>query len=94
MYSAEKAEKLSKLDLELIEEIGEYITGIRTNVDALIEARKVANKIDSEYEKALSYHDDVLPYFEAIREHADKLEMIVDDEMWTLPKYRELLFIR
>jgi glutamine synthetase len=94
VYSAEKAEKLSKLDSELIEEIAEHISVIKTNVDALVEARKVANKIDSEYEKALSYHDDVLPFFDVIRYHADKLEMIVDDEMWTLPKYRELLFIR
>lgn len=94
VYPAEKAEKLSKLDSELIEEIAEHISIIKENVDALVEARKVANKIDSEYEKALSYHDDVLPYFDAIRYHADKLEMIVDDEMWTLPKYRELLFIR
>jgi len=94
VYSAEKAEKLSKLDSAFIEEIAEHISVIKTNVDALVEARKVANKIDSEYEKALSYHDDVLPYFDVIRYHADKLEMIVDDEMWTLPKYRELLFIR
>ena len=94
VFSAEKAEKLSKMDSELIEEIAEHISVIRTNVDALVEARKVANKIDSEYEKALSYHDDVLPYFDVIRYHVDKLEMIVDDEIWTLPKYRELLFIR
>ncbi len=94
VFSAEKAEKLSKLDSELIEEIAEHISVIRTNVDALVEARKIANKIDSEYEKALSYHDDVLPYFDVIRYHVDKLEMVVDDEMWTLPKYRELLFIR
>ncbi|MDP4238260.1 MAG: glutamine synthetase III [Bacteroidota bacterium] len=94
VYSADKAEKLSKLDSELIEEIAEHISIIKTNVDALVEARKVANKIDSEYEKALSYHDDILPYFDTIRYHADKLELIVDDEMWTLPKYRELLFIR
>ena len=94
VFSAEKAEKLSKLDSELIEEIAEHISVIRTNVDALVVARKVANKIDSEYEKALSYHDDVLPFFDVIRYHVDKLEMIVDDEMWTLPKYRELLFIR
>jgi len=94
VYPAEKAEKLSKLDSEFIEEIAEHISVIKTNVDALVEARKVANKIDSEYEKALSYHDDVLPFFDVIRYHADKLEMIVDDEMWTLPKYRELLFIR
>jgi len=94
VYSVEKAEKLGKLDSALIEEIAEHISVIRINVDAMVEARKVANKIDSEYEKALSYHDDVLPYFDIIRYHADKLEMIVDDEMWTLPKYRELLFIR
>jgi len=94
VYSPEKAEKLSKLDSDFIEEIAEHIWVIKTNVDALVEARKVANKIDNEYEKALSYHDDVLPYFEVIRYHADKLELIVDDEMWTLPKYRELLFIR
>jgi len=94
VYSAEKAEKLSGLDSEIIEEIAEHISVIKTNVDALVEARKISNKIDNEYEKALSYHDDVLPYFEVIRYHADKLEMIVDDEMWTLPKYRELLFIR
>jgi len=94
VYAADKAEKLSKLDSEFIEEIAEHISIIKTNVDALVEARKIANKIDNEYEKALSYHDDVLPYFDEIRYHADKLEMIVDDEMWTLPKYRELLFIR
>ncbi len=94
VYSVEKAEKLGKLDSALIEEIAEHISVIKINVDAMVEARKVANKIDSEYEKALSYHDDVLPYFDIIRYHADKLEMIVDDEMWTLPKYRELLFIR
>ena len=94
VYSIEKAEKLGKLDSALIEEIAEHISVIKINVDAMVEARKVANKIDSEYEKALSYHDDVLPYFDIIRYHADKLEMIVDDEMWTLPKYRELLFIR
>jgi glutamine synthetase len=94
VYSPEKAEKLSKLDSDFIEEIAEHISIIKTNVDALVEARKIANKIDNEYEKALSYHDDVLPYFEEIRNHADALEMIVDDEMWTLPKYRELLFIR
>ena len=60
----------------------------------MIEARKVANRIENEYEKAVAYHDQVLPYFDVIRYHADKLELIVDDEMWTLPKYRELLFVR
>lgn len=63
-------------------------------VDAMIEARKVANKIASEREKAIAYHDTVAPLMEDIRYHVDKLETIVDDEAWPLPKYRELLFIR
>jgi glutamine synthetase len=60
----------------------------------MIEARKVANKIESEREKAIAYHDTVFPYFDKIRHQVDQLEMIVDDELWPLPKYRELLFIR
>jgi glutamine synthetase len=63
-------------------------------VDAMIEARKVANKIESEREKAIVYHDKIAPMLEEIRYHIDKLELIVDNQMWTLPKYRELLFIR
>ena len=60
----------------------------------MVDTRRKANKIEDEYEKALTYHDKVLPYFDIIRSNADALELIVDDEMWTLPKYRELLFIR
>jgi glutamate--ammonia ligase len=60
----------------------------------LVEARKVANKIESERDKAIAYHDTVAPIIEDIRYHIDKLELIVADELWTLPKYRELLFIR
>ena len=63
-------------------------------VENLVEARKVANKIESEREKAIAYHDTVAPIIEDIRYHIDKLELIVADELWTLPKYRELLFIR
>ena len=63
-------------------------------MEKLVEARKVANKIECEREKAIAYHDTVAPYLEAIRYHVDKLELIVDDELWPLPKYRELLFIR
>ena len=62
--------------------------------DAMIEARKVANKIESEREKAIAYHDTIVPALEEIRYHIDKLELIVDNQMWTLPKYRELLFVR
>jgi glutamine synthetase len=94
VYPEKKSAELSALDASLVEEIAEHVATIKVNVDALVEARKVANKIENEYEKALAYHDKVLPYFDVIRYHADKLELIVDDEMWSLPKYRELLFIR
>jgi glutamine synthetase len=60
----------------------------------MINARKSANKIENEREKAIAYHDTVVPRMEAIREHIDKLELMVDNEMWPLPKYREMLFIR
>ena len=60
----------------------------------MVEARKKANKIASEREKAIAYHDIIAPMLEQIRYHIDKLELMVDDRMWTLPKYRELLFVR
>jgi glutamine synthetase len=94
VFSAEKAEKIAAQDMALIEEIAERISNIKTNVDAMVEARKVANNIEHEDKKANTYHDVVLPYFDVIRYNIDKLELVVDDEMWTLPKYRELLFIR
>ena len=94
VYPEDLANELSRMDKSLVEEIARHVWAIKTNVDEMIEARKVANRIESEYEKAVAYHDKVLPYFDIIRYHADKLELIVDDEMWTLPKYRELLFVR
>ena len=94
VFSAEKAAKISAKDLALIEEIAERTAAIKENVDAMVEARKAANTIEHEDKKANAYHDVVLPYFDVIRYNIDKLELIVDDEMWTLPKYRELLFIR
>jgi len=94
VFSVEKAEKISAMDSELIEEIADHLASIKDNVYKMVEARKVANKIEAEDIKASAYHDNVLPYFDVIRYHVDKLEMIVDNEMWTLPKYRELLFIR
>jgi len=63
-------------------------------VGLMVEARKVANKIENEREKAIAYHDTVSPYFNKIRYNIDKLELIVDNDKWPLPKYRELLFIR
>lgn len=94
VFDAEKAAKISAKDLALIEEIAERTAIIKENVDAMIEARKAANAIEHEDKKANVYHDVVLPYFDVIRYNIDKLELIVDDEIWTLPKYRELLFIR
>ncbi|MCD8210524.1 MAG: glutamine synthetase III [Prevotella sp.] len=94
IFSEEKLKKLCSRNLAIIEEIGEHIQTIENGVDELINARKVANKIENEREKAIAYHDTVAPKMEDIRYHVDKLELIVSDELWTLPKYRELLFIR
>lgn len=93
-FPAEKADSLNKLNSQLIVEIGERIATIKNAVDDMIDTRRQSNKIEHEYEKAVAYHDNVLPYFETIRYNVDKLELIVDDEMWALPKYREMLFIR
>ena len=85
---------LAANDLDVIDKISIHITAIQEHVKQMTEARKVANKIENERAKAVAYHDTVLPHFEVIRYHIDKLELMVDNEMWVLPKYRELLFIR
>ena len=94
LFDTEKATKLSSENIKLIEEIAERTIFITEHVQEMIEKRKVANKLTDEREKAIAYHDDIAPMLETIRYHIDKLELIVDNEMWTLPKYRELLFIR
>ena len=94
LFPADKASALSSRNLEIIEDIACRTNFIKEKVDEMIEARKVANKIESEREKAIAYHDTIVPMLEEIRYHIDKLELVVDDQMWTLPKYRELLFIR
>ena len=94
LFPAEKATYLSSKNIEIIEDIANRTIFIKEKVDAMVEARKVANKIESEREKAIAYHDTIVPMMEEIRYHIDKLELVVDDQMWTLPKYRELLFIR
>ncbi len=80
--------------IEMINAISQHINVIRTKVNEMIEARKKANKIENVREKAIAYCDKVKPYFDIIREHVDKLEMIVDDELWPMAKYRELVTIR
>lgn len=94
LFPGDKAARLNAKNLEIIEEIGEHTIVIKEKVDEMIEARKTANVIESEREKAIEYHDKVAPMLEIIRYHIDKLELMVDDQMWTLPKYRELLFVR
>jgi len=94
LYDSERVATIAAQDFALIEEISEHLNIIKTQVDQMVEARKVANKIENEREKAIAYSRYVVPFFEDIRYHIDKLELIVDNEMWTLPKYRELLFLR
>ena len=86
--------KLSNSQMQNIKEISEHISIVRQLVSEMIEKRKKANKIDITAEKAEVYNVEVLPFFEKIRYHVDKLELLVDDELWPLPKYRELLFIK
>ena len=94
LFTQEEATKLSSENIAIIKEISEHTAFIKEHVDSMVEARKVANKITNEREKAIAYHDSIAPMLEQIRYHIDKLELIVDDQMWTLPKYRELLFVR
>ena len=94
VFPADKAERLSIRNLKLIEEIAERTGRIETLVDELVECRRVANRIDDIHQRAIAYHDEVNPKMDAIRHEIDNLELIVEDGLWTLPKYREMLFIR
>ena len=94
VFSEEEADKLSSRNMKIIRDIAERTQIIEKGVEELVNARKVANRIADEREKAVAYHDTVAPKMEEIRYHIDKLELTVSDELWTLPKYRELLFIR
>lgn len=94
LFDANKSQTISATNLSIIEDIAEHISKIKCLVDKMVENRKTANKITSERKKAIAYHDTIASMFEEIRYHIDKLELTVDNEIWTLPKYRELLFIR
>lgn len=86
--------EMAEQDIDTINRIADHNKAIKNGVAAMVNARKVANKIKDERTKAITYHDTVAPYLDSIRRHIDKLELLVDNEMWPLPKYRELLFIR
>ena len=94
VFTDDKAHRLSARNMKLIEEIAERTERIEQLVEELTDARRVANRIESIHRRAIAYHDTVCPKMQAIRDEADHLEMIVEDGLWTLPKYRELLFIR
>ena len=94
IFDKDEAEALTARNKKIIREIAERTQVIETGVEELVNARKVANKIENEHEKAIAYHDTVEPKMSTIRYQIDKLELIVADELWTLPKYREMLFIR
>lgn len=86
--------KLSRLQVQTIKDISEHVSQVKLQVDKMLEERKIANRMEDHAAAAEAYCTKVMPYFETIRRHVDKLELLVDDELWPLPKYRELLFIR
>ncbi|MCM1449094.1 MAG: glutamine synthetase III [Clostridiales bacterium] len=94
LFDAAKSDLIAAQDLSTIEKISRHMIVIKDTVEAMVDARRQANRIKNEREKAIAYHDNVVPCMETIRYHIDKLELMVDNEIWPLPKYRELLFIR
>lgn len=94
LFPVAKGNALTARDLSTIEKMSEHMGVIKEETDRMVNARKQANAIECEREKAIAYHDNVVPCMERIRYYIDKLELMVDNEMWPLPKYREMLFIR
>ena len=94
IFGSDEAGELAEQDRELIVKLAGHMKAVQRQVEEMVEARKVANRIENERDKAIAYHDTIAPMLESIRYHIDKLELIVDNEMWPLPKYRELLFLR
>ena len=89
----DEADELAATNIDLIKKIAKHVKAIEVGVNQLVEARKVANVLESEFDKAMAYYETVVPKMEEIRHDIDKLEEIVDDKLWPLPKYRELLFV-
>lgn len=94
LFTGEKFDVVASHDLSSIELINEHVSAIKAGVSAMVESRRKANRYESERDKAIAYHDEIVPKMETIRYHIDKLELMVDNEIWPLPKYRELLFVR
>jgi len=94
VFNEQEFERLAGARKEVIVTISDHISAIKRLVNDMVEERKKSNVIDDNFKKAIAYEKNVKPYLDEIREHIDKLELIVDNEMWPLPKYRELLFTR
>ena len=94
VFNDTEYERLAGARKELIVSISDHISSIKKQVNDMIEERRKANVIEDSYKKAIAYEKKVKPYLDEIRSHIDKLELIVDNEIWPLPKYRELLFTR
>lgn len=92
--SGTRFKKLSETQMSMISEISERISVIKKNVEEMVEERKKANAIQQTRKQAVAYCEKVFPFFDVIRYHVDKLELVVDDNLWPLPKYREMLFTR
>ncbi len=94
LFKGDKADKIARQDMAAIEAMADHMAAIKSGVDNMVEARHIANRKPTERDKAIAYHDLVMPVMEEIRTHIDALELMVDNEIWPLPKYREMLFIR
>lgn len=94
IFSDQEFRELGEVQLQIIKEISEHISTIRKNVEEMIEQRKTANSLTHAKDQAYAYCNKVKPHFDIIRYHVDKLELLVDDVQWPLPKYREMLFTR
>jgi glutamine synthetase len=88
------ADSTLEIPVGIINKISEHLNVVKTSVDAMLASRKVTNVIDDSRDKAISYDEKVKSHFETIRYHADKLEQIIDDSVWPIPKFRELLFVK
>ena len=93
VFDTDEAKSLNEQDCLLIRRIEEHASAIIAGVDKMTKLRVTANHIENQRERALAFHDTIVPIMEEIRKHVDELEMWIDDQLWTLPKYRELLFV-
>ena len=94
IMDSETFERVAKEQLEMIKDISARISNILGSKEAMVQERKNANLMDDMRDRAIAYHDNVKPYFEVIRYESDKLELMIDDEQWPLPKFREMLYTR